>query len=138
MTGESVQSGSKPRTILHVEDDPVVLMAYHKRLQDEGFEVRAARDGVEAIQYLHNHVPDLVLLDLMLPKLNGADVLKFMRTQPSVRKVPIVVLSATSIIDIPDEYTIEHSYRRFLKGDCSFKNLLGAIKESLPDSDKGK
>jgi CheY-like chemotaxis protein len=134
MNGENVQSGVRPRTILHVEDDPVVLMAYHKRLQDEGFDVRAARDGVEAIQYLHNHVPDLVLLDLMLPKLNGADVLKFMRSEPSVRKIPIVVLSATSIMDIPDEYTIEHSYRRFLKGDCSFKTLLGAIKQSLPDA----
>ena len=62
----------KARTILYVEDDPVVQMAYRHRLEREGFSVESAKDGLEAMKSLLRLEPDLVVLDLMLPKFDGA------------------------------------------------------------------
>src|SRR5208282_5712685 len=66
---------AKNKTIIFVEDNPVVLMAYRNRLQREGFHVESAQDGLEALKILSQFVPDLVVLDLLLPKLSGVEVL---------------------------------------------------------------
>ena len=62
---------AKTKTIVFVEDNPVVLAVYRMRLQQQGFQVEAAHDGLEAMKILAQFVPDLVVLDLMLPKFNG-------------------------------------------------------------------
>ena len=59
------------KTVLFVEDDPVVLAIYGNRLRREGFNVESAEDGLAAIEMLPRIKPDLVVLDLMLPKLHG-------------------------------------------------------------------
>lgn len=83
-----------PPRILVVDDVPTVLQALRMRLEAEGFEVVTARDGVEAIDRAREHHPDLVLLDLMLPRLTGERVCEVLRGDPGLRGVPIVVLSA--------------------------------------------
>ena len=70
------------KKILFVEDDPVVLTLYRNRLQREGFEVLFAEDGEVALDVLSRVRPDLVVLDLMLPKVNGAEVLRHMGAPP--------------------------------------------------------
>ena len=73
------------RTILFVEDDAVVLTTYRNLLQREGFRIESAQDGLEALKALSQATPDLVVLDLMLPKFDGADVLKFIRADPRLK-----------------------------------------------------
>ncbi|HWE29220.1 MAG TPA: response regulator transcription factor [Polyangia bacterium] len=81
-----------PETVLIVEDDPSILRGLQMNLGLEGFRTICAHDGEEALALLRSHKPDLVLLDLMLPKLSGLEVIKTLRaTDPDT---PIIVLSA--------------------------------------------
>ena len=79
-------------TILLVEDDPSILRGLQMNLQLEGFRLLAARDGEEALRFARQHRPDLIVLDLMLPRLTGHDVIRELRGEQS--DVPIIVLSA--------------------------------------------
>jgi DNA-binding response OmpR family regulator len=79
-------------TILLVEDDPSILQGLEMNLGLEGFRTIAARDGEEALAHARTHKPNLILLDLMLPKVSGIDVLRRIRAED--QEIPIVVLSA--------------------------------------------
>jgi len=123
----------KAKTILYVEDDPVVLMAYRHRLEREGFSIESAKDGLEAMRLLLRLVPDLVVLDLMLPRFDGGEVLKFMQANPRLKAVPVIILSTNSIIDADEEYVLESASRRFIKGQCTFPMVLEAIQKLLAE-----
>jgi chemosensory pili system protein ChpA (sensor histidine kinase/response regulator) len=123
----------KTKTILYVEDDPVVLMAYRHRLEREGFSVESAKDGLEAMKILLRLVPDLVVLDLMLPKFDGGEVLKFMQANPRLKTVPVIILSTNSIVEADEEYVLEGANRRFIKDQCTFPMVLEAIQKLLAE-----
>jgi CheY-like chemotaxis protein len=118
-------------TVLFVEDDPVVLAAYGNRLRQEGFLIEPARDGLEAIKLLTVLTPHVVVLDLLLPKFNGEEVLKFIHNQPRLEAVPVIILSQTSILDAAQEPLLERAHRRLLKETCTFPMMLQAIHEVL-------
>ncbi len=80
--------------LLIAEDDPNTLMGLKELLEDEGWLVTAAHDGKEAEELFHSQRPDLVLLDLMMPKRSGYDVLRTVRTTDS--SIPVLLLSAKS------------------------------------------
>src|SRR6266481_7333343 len=83
-----------PSRVLIVEDEPDIsdLLAFH--LGREGYEVFRSRTGVEALQHVRARTPDLVLLDLMLPGMDGLDVCRRLRQDPSTATLPIVMLTA--------------------------------------------
>ncbi len=83
---------SAPQRILIVEDDPSIRLGLQRSLGFEGFTIDVARDGEEAITKAFDKKPDLILLDLMLPKLNGFEVCKTVRKYDP--KIPILILSA--------------------------------------------
>jgi CheY-like chemotaxis protein len=83
-----------PPRILVVEDVPLGLAVLRMRLEAEGFEVITARDGVEALDQAREGHPDLMLLDLMLPRLSGERVCQELRADPRTAALPIVVVSA--------------------------------------------
>jgi len=124
---------AKTKSIVFVEDNPVVLMAYKNRLQREGFHVEPALDGVEAMKILTQFVPDLVVLDLMLPRLNGVELLRFISADPRYQTVPVIVLSTNSIMDTSDDQVLERASKRLLKGSCTPAIMLQAIQELFAD-----
>lgn len=81
-------------TILIVEDDNDIraLMAFH--LRSRGYAIEEARDGEEAIEKLSQSIPDLVLLDLMLPRMHGLEVLARIRNGNATKRIPVIVASA--------------------------------------------
>jgi DNA-binding response OmpR family regulator len=79
--------------ILIIEDDPMIQKVYHDKLAIEGYDVDVASDGEEGMNKAFNSKPDLVLLDLVLPKINGFDVLSELRKNPKTQRIPIIVLS---------------------------------------------
>ena len=81
------------KRILLVDDDTVVVSIYRDALVKRGFSVDIAEDGLVAIQALRATKPDLVVLDLMMPRLSGLDLLKYIRGQPEVKELPVIVLS---------------------------------------------
>jgi two-component system, OmpR family, alkaline phosphatase synthesis response regulator PhoP len=83
----------KPRVLI-VDDEPDVLELVDFKLSGEGFEVVRAATGLEALRKARCESPSVVVLDLMLPDLDGLVVCQILRAQPSTRDVPVVVLSA--------------------------------------------
>jgi DNA-binding response OmpR family regulator len=81
-----------PETVLVVEDDPSILRGLQMNLGLEGFKTICAHDGEEGLELMRSHKPDLILLDLMLPKVGGLDVIKQLRVHDP--DTPIIVLSA--------------------------------------------
>ncbi len=77
--------------ILIVEDNLFTARAYETKLQMEGFLADVANDGEAALQMIRQSPPDLALLDLMLPKVSGLQVLRTLRAQPEFQKLPIIV-----------------------------------------------
>lgn len=83
----------KNKTILVVEDDVFLVNAYQIKFQKEGIEVWVASDGEEAMDFLGKEPPQVVLLDLMLPGVNGFEVLAAIRQNDRWKKTPVIVLS---------------------------------------------
>jgi chemosensory pili system protein ChpA (sensor histidine kinase/response regulator) len=128
-----MNTSSHVKTIFFVEDSEVELMAYGRVLEHGGYCVLAAKDGLEALRLLHHVVPDLILLDLVLPKFDGVEVLKFIRSDPRLKTVPVIIFSTNSIIDIQDEPLLEAAAKRLIKGKCNPALLLEAICEVFED-----
>jgi CheY-like chemotaxis protein len=80
-------------TILLVEDDVLFQRTYYAQLADEGYVVRVANDGKQALQEIEASSSDLVLLDLLLPQLSGYEVPKRLRAAPRFAELPVIVLT---------------------------------------------
>jgi DNA-binding response OmpR family regulator len=113
-------SAASGKTILYIEDDVVVLTAYRDRLQKAGFDVESSVDGLEAMRILSDRIFDLIVLDLMLPRFNGVDLLK---------SIPIVIFSSN--LETAQESVLELADKFLLKGNCSFSTLLETIQDLL-------
>ena len=84
----------KKLRILLVDDEPSIVKMVGKRLEVEGFEVTVAMDGQEGLQKAQSQQQDLIILDLMLPKLNGYEVCGLLKRDSRYEKIPIIMLSA--------------------------------------------
>jgi DNA-binding response OmpR family regulator len=84
------------RRVLLVEDDRFLRRAGEAALRQRGFAVSVAADGEEALQKLQVEVPDLILLDLLMPKVSGIQVLRSLRASEATRTVPVLILSNSS------------------------------------------
>lgn len=85
-----------PKRILLVEDDDALANVYLMRLQAEGFEVRRVANGEDALADAISFKPDLVLLDVMMPKVSGFDVLDILRNTPDTANLKVIMLTALS------------------------------------------
>jgi DNA-binding response OmpR family regulator len=92
----SMEAAAKQKKILLVEDDDALANVYLMRLQAEGFDVRRVANGEEALAAAINYSPNLVLLDVMMPKVSGFDVLDILRNTPETANLKIVMLTALS------------------------------------------
>ena len=79
--------------VLVVDDDQALLEMYTMRLKEEAFEVIDARNGEEALARAVDSKPDVILLDVMMPKVNGFDVLDILKSTPETKKIPVLILT---------------------------------------------
>lgn len=84
------------KKILLVEDDEALAKVYKSRLDLEGFETREVNNGEEALSAAMDFKPDLILLDAMMPKISGFDVLDILRNTPEVANIRVIMLTALS------------------------------------------
>lgn len=82
-----------PKKILVVEDDRFLRELIIKKISKEGFEVVSAVDGEDGIKKIKEEKPDLVLLDLILPGIDGFEVLSQMKEDPEIKSIPVIILS---------------------------------------------
>ncbi len=82
--------------VLLVEDSKFLRITNERALTRAGFEVLTAADGEEALRIANEKLPDIILLDMMLPKISGPDVLKALKKNPATMDIPVVVLTSLS------------------------------------------
>jgi DNA-binding response OmpR family regulator len=81
-------------TVLVVDDDPVILKLLEVNFQMDGFDVVCARDGEEALAVARSRQPDVIVTDVMMPKVSGLDLLAAIREDPATKGIPVLLLSA--------------------------------------------
>ena len=81
-------------TLLLVDDEPNILISLEFLMRREGYQVLLARDGVEALELLAQHRPDLILLDVMMPRKNGFEVCQELRANDAYKSIRILMLTA--------------------------------------------
>nr|WP_083584198.1 MtrAB system response regulator MtrA [Corynebacterium sp. NML130628] len=118
--------------ILVVDDDPAINEMLTIVLEAEGFDSRPVTDGAEAVQAFHEYEPDLILLDLMLPGMNGIDICKAIRRESSV---PIVMLTAkTDTVDVV--LGLESGADDYITKPFKPKELVARIRARLRRTDE--
>jgi len=119
------------KKILIVDDDAVIATLYRFKLTSEGFSVKTARNGEEAIQSAENETPDLVILDWMLPKIDGIGVLKYLRDQPATKETPVIMFS-NNFIHIQEQEALKAGASRCIaKASFTCKQMIDVIAELL-------
>ena len=119
--------------ILLVDDEPSVVKTVGKRLEIEGFDVVVAFDGEEALAKARQAKPDLIILDLMLPKLDGYHVCAALRKDPQHQKTPIVILTAR--MDKQDEQmAMSCGANAYIRKPFRGEEMLGKIRSLLVES----
>ena len=89
----SAQTEEDPIDVLLVEDDPAVLEMYRLKLELDGYRVNTAADGEEGLAKAGALPPDIIFLDIRLPKMDGLEVLRRLRAEAKTRDIPVIILS---------------------------------------------
>lgn len=82
-----------PKRILLIEDEDIITALLKRKLDQEGFEVFAAKDGEEGLERMKKQIPDLILLDMVMPKMGGLEVMEEMNKIDYLRKIPVIIIS---------------------------------------------
>lgn len=117
--------------ILLVDDDPATLRVYSYTLMKKGYLVDTAKDGFAALEAMRSRKPDIVILDLMMPRLSGAEVLKLMHSKPELQSLPVIVLSNAYIGTLTTEAAEAGAQKGLLKVSCTPSILIDAIEDVL-------
>ena len=122
----------KPRLLL-VDDEPSIVKMVGKRLEVEGFDVIVAMDGEEGLTKAQTEHPDLIILDLMLPKLNGYEVCTTLKRDTSYQKIPIVLFTAKTQ-DKDEKIGMECGANAYVRKPFRAQELLEKIRTLLAAS----
>jgi len=117
-------------SILIADDEPNIVVSLEFVLQEEGYRVRVARDGQEVLDALAVEVPDLILLDVMLPKISGFDVCQRIRDNPSWRGLRVVMLSAKGR-EIEVQKGLALGADAYVTKPFAIKDLLAEVERQL-------
>ena len=119
------------KTILIVDDDPIIVQVYRTRLQTGGYRVEVADDGLAAMKIILELRPDLILLDVLMPKVEGTYVLKFIRSRPDLKGTRVIVLSNASNADVAKAVLAQQPDQVFLKSQATPRDVLAAVNQLL-------
>lgn len=81
------------KKVLLIEDDELLIKLLERKLFQEGYEASVARDGLEGLRKMREVKPDLILLDIIMPKMNGLEVMEEMQKDEELKKIPVIVVS---------------------------------------------
>lgn len=118
------------KKILIVDDEPNIVMSLEYIFKKENFTVFIARDGEEAIEIVNNNHPDIILLDIMMPNVDGFQVLQYLKGNSDLSKIKVLFLSAKNkISDI--ELGLQLGADKYMSKPFSTKKLVSEVKELL-------
>ncbi|MDP8233370.1 MAG: response regulator [Candidatus Saelkia tenebricola] len=116
--------------ILMIEDEPDQIKLVTLRLEANGYHVLSAVNAQNGIRLAQQEEPDLILLDMLLPDMNGLDVAGVLKKDPGVRDIPIIAMTAVGTPDI-EQQCIQAGISGFVRKPYDSQELLAKIKERL-------
>jgi two-component system alkaline phosphatase synthesis response regulator PhoP len=123
-----------PHKVLAVDDNVDTILILSAVLEKEGYHVITARDGLEAIEKVQSDLPALILLDLMMPKMNGFDVCRAIKGNPKTSHIPILMLTAKTDPSSRKQ-GLALGANEYLTKPLNPKEILTKIREHLPPTE---
>lgn len=123
-------SGTKAR-VLVAEDDRLLRTAAVTTLRRAGFDVVAAEDGEQAVTLAGAERPDLILLDLIMPKVGGLEALRRIKANPDTREIPVIVLSNLGTESDQRSAREGGAAGFFIKSALSLRDLVATVRDAL-------
>jgi CheY-like chemotaxis protein len=117
--------------LLVVDDDPDVHEMVTQLLEDSGYQIQSATDGAQAVAAVKKELPDIILLDLLMPQLDGFGVIERLRQNPETRDIPVVILTAKSLSATEEKSLDQRIYTVIQKQGLRGEALLESIARAL-------
>jgi len=117
-------------TVMIVDDDPRLSAALQFKLEQAGYQVRAARNGQDFLAQLELQRPDLILLDLMMPDMSGLEVLEYLQSDPELSSIPVLVVTAWGHAAMKSR-CLELGVAGFMSKPFSLRELAEAVQKYL-------
>jgi len=119
------------KKVLIIEDDQVIANIYRNKFAVEGYQTEAAYDGESGLKTMRTFGPDVILLDLMLPKMSGVDFIIHVRSEADFAKVPIIVFSNTYLTNMIQEAWRAGANKCLSKTNCTPKDVLQIVRQTI-------
>ncbi len=114
--------------MLVVDDSPTIVQAAYDELNDQGYEVEVAYDGMEALKLLEKMVPDIIILDIEMPKMKGYETAEKIRSNPALAKVPLIALTAVSLKTLGEKAKFFDAY---LVKPFGFEEMIELVRKTI-------
>ena len=121
----------KNKRILVVEDEDAILQLLTERFTNEGINVLPAKDGKNGLKIALKEIPDLILLDLVLPKMDGMVMLKKLRANNQGKNIPVIILTNLNEVELVAEALRNKVYDFLIKANWQVEELVEIVKKRL-------
>jgi CheY-like chemotaxis protein len=127
---------SQPATLLVVEDIPDILTLLKATLEFKGYRVITARDGQEALEIIERERPAVIVTDILMPRMDGFNLVHRLRLNSQTRDIPVIFLSATYVAPEDKTFALSLGVTRFIEKPVNFEEFLPAISDLLSYNEK--
>jgi DNA-binding response OmpR family regulator len=114
-----------------IEDDPVINQMYRMKFEADGFEVQIADNGKRGVELVQGFLPDIILLDLQMPHMGGAEALEHIRAHDWGKKVPVIILTNLGEEEAPKSLRDLGIHSYIVKADLTPRQVVSRVKEAL-------
>ena len=114
-----------------IEDDPVISQMYRMKFEADGFEVQLANNGKRGVALVEAFVPDMILLDLQMPEMDGTEALEIIRKNDWGKNIPVIVLTNLGEEESPKEIRALGIHSYIVKADLTPRQVVQRVKEAL-------
>lgn len=119
------------KKIAIIEDDQVISQMYRMKFEADGFEVQIADNGRDGVILAEHMKPDLILLDLQMPEMNGAEALKLIRAEDWGKTVPVIILTNLGEEEAPKNLHALGIHSYIVKADLTPRQVVARVKSAL-------
>jgi len=117
-----------------IEDDPVISQMYRMKFEADGFDVQLANNGKRGVALVDVFTPDIILLDLQMPEMDGAEALAIIRKSEASKNIPVIILTNLGEEESPKEIRALGIHSYIVKADLTPRQVVQRVKEALGTS----
>jgi len=114
-----------------IEDDAVISQMYRMKFEADGFEVQLANNGERGVAMVESFAPDLILMDLQMPQMGGAEALSIIRKHPWGKDIPVIILTNLGEEESPKEIRALGIHSYIVKAELTPRQVVQRVKEAL-------